>query len=55
MTDTAPPEGVHSAVVGTPRLETHLLHAGPEDGTPVVFVHGNASSSRFFGETFGKR
>jgi pimeloyl-ACP methyl ester carboxylesterase len=45
------PEGVNSRVVATPRLETHVLTSGPEDGIPVLFVHGNASSSRFFGET----
>src|SRR5215218_845542 len=45
------PEGVNSEVVVTPRLETHLLTSGPEDGIPILFVHGNASSSRFFGET----
>lgn len=37
--------------IDTPRLRTHLLAAGPEDGTPVVFIHGNASSSAFFRET----
>ena len=45
------PEGVNSETVATPRLETHVLTGGPEDGVPVLFVHGNASSSRFFGET----
>jgi pimeloyl-ACP methyl ester carboxylesterase len=45
------PEGVNSEVIATPRLETHVLGSGPEDGIPVLFVHGNASSSRFFGET----
>jgi pimeloyl-ACP methyl ester carboxylesterase len=45
------PEGVNPQVVGTSRLETHVLSSGPEDGVPVVFIHGNASSSRFFDET----
>ncbi|MBA2715013.1 MAG: alpha/beta hydrolase [Rubrobacteraceae bacterium] len=45
------PEGVGSEVVATPRLATHVLTSGPEDGIPVLFLHGNASSSRFFGET----
>ena len=44
-------EGVGSEVVATPRLETHILTTGQEDGIPVIFVHGNASSSRFFEET----
>ncbi len=44
-------EGVGSEVVATTRLETYVLASGPEDGIPVLFVHGNASSSRFFEET----
>ncbi|HET7272475.1 MAG TPA: alpha/beta hydrolase [Rubrobacter sp.] len=44
-------DGVGSETVATPRLETHILTTGPEDGIPVIFVHGNASSSRFFEET----
>jgi len=44
-------EGVGSEVVATSRLETHLLTGGPEGGIPVLFVHGNASSSRFFEDT----
>jgi pimeloyl-ACP methyl ester carboxylesterase len=45
------PEGVGSEVVATSRLETHVLTSGPEEGIPILFVHGNASSSRFFDET----
>jgi pimeloyl-ACP methyl ester carboxylesterase len=45
------PEGVGSEVVAMTHLETHVLTSGPEDGIPVLFVHGNASSSRFFDET----
>jgi pimeloyl-ACP methyl ester carboxylesterase len=44
-------EGVRFETVSTPRLDTHVLTGGPEDGVPVLFVHGNASSSRFFEET----
>ncbi|MDI6768801.1 MAG: alpha/beta hydrolase [Anaerolineales bacterium] len=44
-------EGIVSKIVGTPRLKTHLLTSGPEDGVPVLFIHGNISSSRFFEET----
>ena len=43
--------GVISREVSTPRLTTHLLETGPEDGTPVLFVHGNVASSRFFEQT----
>ena len=39
-----------SRFVDTPRLRTHILTAGPEDGTPVLLIHGNVSSSTFFDE-----
>src|SRR3712207_9585277 len=44
-------DGISSREVSTPRLTTHLLERGPEDGVPVLFVHGNVASSRFFEET----
>lgn len=44
------PAEVESGRVETERLETHLLESGPGDGKPVVFLHGNASSSRFYAE-----
>jgi pimeloyl-ACP methyl ester carboxylesterase len=44
-------DGVSSREVSTPRLRTHLLESGPEEGVPVLFVHGNVASSRFFEET----
>ncbi|WP_247002175.1 alpha/beta hydrolase [Halosolutus gelatinilyticus] len=43
--------GVDSRLVETDRLETHYLEAGTDDGPPVVFLHGNVSSSRFFEDT----
>jgi pimeloyl-ACP methyl ester carboxylesterase len=43
--------GITARTVETPRLRTFALMAGEERGTPVVFVHGNVSSSRFFEET----
>jgi pimeloyl-ACP methyl ester carboxylesterase len=45
------PEGVTARMVETPRLATHLLERGPENGVPVLFIHGNVSSSLFFDET----
>src|SRR3712207_3897683 len=45
------PGGIGSREVSTPRLRTHLLESGPEEGVPVVFVHGNVASSRFFETT----
>ena len=47
--DTLP--GVDSRTVRTDRLETHVLESGDPSGRPVVFVHGNVSSSRFFEDT----
>lgn len=41
-----------SLKVRTSRLrEQHLLASGAVDGVPVVFVHGNVSSCRFYEET----
>src|SRR3712207_4292376 len=45
------PDGIDSREVSTPRLRTHLLESGPEEGVPVLFVHGNVASSRCFEET----
>lgn len=43
--------GITSKMVPTSRINTHVLFSGPEDGIPVVFVHGNFSSSTYFEET----
>jgi pimeloyl-ACP methyl ester carboxylesterase len=42
---------VSSLFVQTDRLKVHLLASGPEHGTPVLFIHGNCSSARFFKDT----
>ncbi len=42
--------GITSQNVPTGRINTHVLFSGPEDGTPVVFVHGNFSSSTYWEE-----
>ena len=42
------PAGATSATITTSRLTHHYLDKGPSDGIPVVFVHGNLSSARFF-------
>lgn len=44
-------EGIESDIVQTERLKMHVLMSGPEDGIPVVFVHGNGSTSIFWEET----
>lgn len=43
--------GLQSATVATARVETCVITAGPDDGEPVIFVHGNVSASRFWEET----
>jgi pimeloyl-ACP methyl ester carboxylesterase len=42
--------GIHSRVVTTPRLTQHLYESGPASGEPVVLLHANASSGRFYEE-----
>ena len=42
--------GIASQRVKTPRLTMHVLNSGPGDGSAVLFVHGNASSSTFWEE-----
>ena len=42
--------GVEARHLSTPRLRQYLLSCGPAQGTPVLFVHGNASSSTFWEE-----
>lgn len=51
MSDLRRTGEVVSSVVATPRLRTHVLASGPADGAPVLFVHGNVSTSRFWEET----
>jgi pimeloyl-ACP methyl ester carboxylesterase len=43
--------GISSQMVDTPRLQIHVLTSGPADGTPALFVHGNASSATYWEET----
>lgn len=43
-----PPAGVHSRSVKTSRLNVRYIESGPADGTPVVMIHGNLSTGRFF-------
>jgi pimeloyl-ACP methyl ester carboxylesterase len=37
-------------MIDTPRLKIHGLFSGPESGTPVLFIHGNASSATYWEE-----
>jgi pimeloyl-ACP methyl ester carboxylesterase len=43
--------GITEQHIDTPRISTHVLTSGPDEGTPVLFVHGNASSATFWEET----
>lgn len=43
--------GITSQLIETPRLLTHVLFSGPASGIPVVFLHGNASSSTYWEAT----
>ena len=40
--------GVFEQDVYTSRIRTHVLSSGPVNGTPIVFIHGNASSATFW-------
>ena len=44
-------DGVTEQTVTTDRLTTRVLFAGPEDGIPVLFIHGNFSSATWWEET----
>jgi len=43
-------EGVTAKTITTSRLTTRVLFSGPEDGVPVLFLHGNASSATWWEE-----
>jgi pimeloyl-ACP methyl ester carboxylesterase len=43
-------DGITSQTITTARITTRVLFCGPEDGTPVLFLHGNASSATFWEE-----
>ena len=43
--------GIDVKRVRTSRLATQVLVSGPENGEPVLFLHGNFSSSTFWEET----
>lgn len=44
-------ELLHNVTAGhiqTPRLNTFVYQSGPEDGQPVLMIHGNLATGRFF-------
>lgn len=42
--------GIHAEMLATARLSTRLLSCGDPAGTPVLFLHGNASSATYWEE-----
>ncbi|HUE98997.1 MAG TPA: alpha/beta hydrolase [Anaerolineales bacterium] len=42
--------GITPKMIDTNRLKTHVLFSGAENGTPVLFLHGNASSATYWEE-----
>ena len=40
--------GIRSTTVDTARIRMHVLESGPSDGEPLVLVHGNLSTGRFY-------
>ena len=43
--------GITARTIETARLRTRALFAGPEDGAPMIFLHGNLTSATFWEET----
>src|SRR5258706_417265 len=43
-------KGITAQTISTPRLSTRALFSGPDNGIPVLFVHGNASSAPYWEE-----
>jgi pimeloyl-ACP methyl ester carboxylesterase len=44
-------DGVTAARITTDRITTRVLFTGPDDGAPVLFLHGNLSSATWWEET----
>jgi|GEM_PF-50174 pimeloyl-ACP methyl ester carboxylesterase len=40
--------GIHSRMVQTPRLFQHIYERGSAHAEPLILIHGNASSARFY-------
>jgi len=44
-------DGISAKTITTDRITTRVLFSGPEDGVPVLFLHGNISSATWWEET----
>lgn len=42
--------GITAKTITSPRITTRVLFAGADDGVPVLFLHGNASSATYWEE-----
>lgn len=51
MNAPAPLQGIEIRMVETARLKMHTYFSGPENGIPVIFLHGNFSSALFWQTT----
>lgn len=43
--------GITTKIITTERITTRILFAGPNDGVPVLFLHGNVTSATWWEET----
>ncbi|MCA9928476.1 MAG: alpha/beta hydrolase, partial [Anaerolineales bacterium] len=44
-------DGITAKMITTDRITTRVLFSGPDDGVPVLFLHGNISSATWWEET----
>jgi pimeloyl-ACP methyl ester carboxylesterase len=42
--------GIRAVTISTERIRSQVLFSGPENGTPLIFLHGNLSAATFFEE-----
>ena len=43
-------DGITGKTIKSKRIQTRVLFSGPEDGIPVLFLHGNVSSATWWEE-----
>ncbi len=51
MEKPTPLPGITNKMVATARIEHNVYFSGPQDGIPVVFLHGNFSAALYWEET----
>lgn len=44
-------DGITAATISSARLATRVLFSGPDDGIPVLFLHGNLSAATWWEST----